>query len=172
MEFKNTYELLNQFGRYVVQQSRSNLTRQKKNVSNKLYESISFTPYVDDKKVNIIFNMEDYAEFQDKGVKGVKGGKSLANYRYTRLSNLVGLEKATGIFSAWAKAKGIQRRDKKGRFLSYKQSGYAIANIVKNYGIKPSMFFTKPFNKALKDFEDRIIEAYATDIEESLQTQK
>jgi hypothetical protein len=75
MEFKNTYELLNQFGRYVVQQSRSNLTRQKKNVSNKLYESISFTPYVDDKKVNIIFNMEDYAEFQDKGVKGVKGGK-------------------------------------------------------------------------------------------------
>jgi len=157
MEFKNTYELLNQFGKYVVQQSRSNLTRQKKNVTNKLYDSITFTPYVDEKKINIIFNMEDYAEFQDKGVKGVKGG------------NLVGLEKATGIFSAWAKARGIQRRDKKGRFLSFKQSGYAIANIVKNYGIKPSMFFTKPFNKALKDFEDRIIEAYATDIEESLQ---
>ena len=172
MSFTNTYALLNQFGKYVVQQSRTNLTRQKKNVTNKLYDSITYTPYVDEKKVNIIFNMEEYGEFVDKGVKGTRAGKSLAGYRYTKLSNLVGLEKATGIFSAWAAARGIQKRDKKGRFLSFKQSGYTIANIIQKYGLKPSMFFTRPFNKALKDYEDRIINAYATDLEILLQQQE
>ena len=34
---------LNSFGKYVVQQSRSNLTKQKKNVSKELYNSIGYT---------------------------------------------------------------------------------------------------------------------------------
>ena len=55
--------------------------------------------------------------------------------------------------------------DKKGRFLSYKQTGFALATIVKNYGIKPSMFFTKPFEKAFTNLPKELQEQFAKDLE-------
>jgi hypothetical protein len=45
--------------------------------------------------------------------------------------------------------KGLEgTRDKKtGRFLSRKSLQYAVAKNIFKYGIKPTMFFTKPFEK-------------------------
>ena len=65
----------------------------------------------------------------------------------------------------WAEAKRKQLRDKKGRFLSYKQTGFALATIVKNYGIKPSLFFTKPFEKAFTNLPKELQEQFAKDLE-------
>jgi len=109
--------------------------------------------------------MEDYGMFQDRGVKGVKGGKSLSGFSYKQSSNLVGMESKTGTFGKWAATKRIQFRDKKGRFLSFKQTGFALATIVKNYGIKPSLFFTKPFEKGFKDLPTELQEQFAIDLE-------
>ena len=43
MEFTQTGQALNLFGEYVIQQSRSNLTKGKHNVDNKLYESLRYS---------------------------------------------------------------------------------------------------------------------------------
>ena len=43
MQLKETQKALRAFGKYVVQQSRTNLTKGKKNVSKELYDSIGFT---------------------------------------------------------------------------------------------------------------------------------
>ena len=40
MQLKQTQEALNKFAKYVIQQSRSNLTKGKKNVSKELYNSL------------------------------------------------------------------------------------------------------------------------------------
>ena len=43
-----------------------------------------------------------------------------------------------------------------------------IARSIYNKGIKPSLFFTKPFQKAFKNLDKDIIEAYKLDVEELL----
>jgi len=42
MQLKDTQDALNAFGRYVVQQSRSRLTKGGKNASNALYDSLGY----------------------------------------------------------------------------------------------------------------------------------
>ena len=173
MQLKETQAALRAFGKYVVQQSRTNLTKGSKkygtkNFSKDLYNSIGYTIEEVSNGFRLYFEMEDYGMFQDRGVKGVKGGKSLSNFSYKQSSNLVGLESKTGTFSKWASAKRIQFRDKKGRFLSYKQTGFALATIVKNYGIQPSMFFTKPFEKAFTNLPKELQEQFAIDLENSI----
>lgn len=165
MQLKETQAALRAFGRYVVQQSRTNLTKGKKNVDKTLYDSLGYTMEQVSTGFRLYFEMEDYGMFQDRGVKGVKGGKSLSGFRYKQSSNLVGMESKTGTFGKWAAAKRIQFRDKKGRFLSFKQTGFALATIVKNYGIKPSLFFTKPFEKGFKDLPTELQEQFAIDLE-------
>ncbi len=169
MQLKETQKALRAFGKYVVQQSRTNLTKGSKkygtkNFSKDLYNSISYDIDEVSKGFRLYFEMEDYGMFQDRGVKGVKGGKSLSNFSYKQSSNLVGLESATGTFSKWAAAKRLQLRDKKGRFLSYKQTGFALATIVKNYGIKPSMFFTTPFEAAFKNLPNELGKSFEIDL--------
>ena len=59
MQFKNVDEILNKYGKYVVQQSKSNLTKDKKGGGD-LYNSVS---YVIDKSQDdflLEFLMEDY----------------------------------------------------------------------------------------------------------------
>ena len=46
MEFTETEQALKLFGDYVIQQSRSNLTKDKHNVDGKLYESLKHKPEI------------------------------------------------------------------------------------------------------------------------------
>ena len=181
MRLKETREALNKFGKYVIQQARTNLTKNKgkkkqtSNYTKELYNSLEYLPFRDGDKIGVKFFMEDYGRFQDQGVKGVKGGYSLSNFSYKTSSDLIGLEyhtsdkgKKLGIFGKWAKFRKYQARDKKGRFVSYKSTGYALANIIKNYGIKPSMFFTKPFERAVNNLPEFIAKDFVTDIENAI----
>ena len=80
MEFKNVERYLNSFGKFIIKQSRTNLTKAKKNVSKELYNSLRYTINVDKKDFTISFYMADYGTFIDKGVSG--------NKKYTRIQNL------------------------------------------------------------------------------------
>ena len=162
---KETQKVLNAFGKYVIQQSRTNLTKGKKNVTKKLYDSIDFNVKVMPNSFYMEFLMEDYAMFQDRGVKGVKEGTSLSGFSYKPSSNVIGFEYATGTFAKWAKFRGLQFRDSKGRFMSFKQTGILMAIGKKNKGIKPSLFFTKPFEKAFKRLPEDLVDAFALDVE-------
>ncbi len=116
MELKEIKSALNAFGKYVVQQARTNLTKGRRNFSNDLYKSLDYNIDKVGEGMKIIFEMEDYGMYQDRGVRGTKSGRSLSGFKYRESSNLVGLEYHTGIFSKWAKYRRIQPRDKKGRF--------------------------------------------------------
>ena len=162
----NVKDELNRFAKYVISQSRANLTRGKKNVSKELYDSLKSNVKVSKNSFELSFLMEDYGVFQDKGVSGTKK-KYNTKFSYKQSSNVVGMEYHTGTFAKWAKARNIRLRDSKGRFKkgSYKSIGFIIARSVKEKGIKPSLFFTKPFEKAFKNIDKDLIEAYKLDIE-------
>lgn len=168
MQLKQTQEALQAFAKYVVQQSRTNLTKGKKNVTKDLYNSLGYEFKVMPNSIYLGFDMKPYAVFQDRGVKGTESGTSLDGFSYKSTSNLRGLEAATGIFAKWAKFRRLQPRDKKGRFGSYKTMGFILANSIKKKGIKPSLFFTKPFERAFKNLPDEMITAFALDVDDFL----
>ena len=70
MQLKETYEALNKFGKYLVQQSRSNLTRGNKNVSKALYNDLDYNIEVGKESFLFSFKMPEYGIYQDSGVSG------------------------------------------------------------------------------------------------------
>ena len=162
MQLKETQAALRAFGKYVVQQARTNLTKGKKNVSKELYDSLGFTLEEVSAGFRLFFEMEDYGMFQDRGVSGTEK-KYNTPYKYT---NKMPPAKA---FDKWAVRKGIAPRGKGGKFVNRKGLNYAIAKSIYKKGIRPSMFFTKPFAAAFKRFPDEFVEAYSIGIEKQIQ---
>jgi len=170
---KNVQEELNRFAKYVIQQSRTNLTKGKKNSSKELYNSLGSNVKVSKNSFELTFLMEEYGVFQDKGVKGTKSNyleNKDSPFSYKESSKLVGVEYHTGTFAKWAKRKGVQFRNKKGRYVTHEQTGYMLANIIKKKGVKASMFFTKPFKKAFNNLDKDIVKAFRLDVEALLKT--
>jgi hypothetical protein len=171
LDNKNTKEYLNSFAKYVIQQSRSNLTKGGKNVDKKLYNSIDKEIQVSANSFRLAFLMEDYGKFIDKGVQGsnpsgIKNGVQKApNSPYKFKSKSI----PTKVLDKWVIKKGIAPRNKAGKFLSRQGIKFAIAKSIALQGIKPSLFFTKPFEKAFERLPDELIEAYGLDVEEFLQ---
>ena len=178
----NITEELNKFAKYVVSQSRANLTRSKKNASKQLYNSIEYKVKESKNSFQLEFLMEDYGIFQDKGVRGADPskvspnskirGQQAPNSPYRFGSGKTGNWKQfVASIEKWAKKRNVRFRDEKGRFKkgSYKSLAYVIASNIYNRGIKPSMFFTKPFEKAFKNIDKDLIEAYKLDVENLLE---
>ena len=160
---ENVQKELNAFAKYVISQSRANLTRSKKNSSKQLYNSLDSNLKVSENSFSLSFLMEDYGVFQDKGVSGVKK-KYNTPYSYTtKMPPPSKMDK-------WIVRKGIAPRDDKGKFISRKSLQFMIARSIFNNGIKPSLFFTKPFKKAFKNLDKDIVKAFRLDVEQLLET--
>ena len=153
---------LNKFAKYVIQQSRSNLSKGKKNVSKELYNSLGYEISQNGSTMSLGFDMVDYGKFQDRGVSGTEK-KYNTPYKYT---NKMPPAKA---FDKWTIRKGIAPRGKGGKFEKRKGLNYAIAKSIYKKGIRPSMFFTKPFAAAFKRLPDELVEAYSVGIEKQIQ---
>lgn len=161
---KNVEESLNKFAKYVVQQSRSNLTKNKKNVSKSLYNSIDYNLNVSPNSFSLSFIMDEYGMYQDKGVSGKKK-KYNTPFRYTNKMPPI------KPLADWAKFKNIRLRNEKGQYSkgSYQTIGFLIARSIFNKGIKPSLFFTKPFEASFKNLPNEVVEAFNLDIKDLLQ---
>lgn len=164
MQLEETRDALNKFAKYVIQQSRTNLTKGKKNASKELYNSLDSNVKASKNSFQLDFIMEAYGIFQDKGVSGTEK-KYNTPYKYTNK------KPPASAFSQWVIRKGLKGvRDKKGRFVSRKGLQFAIANSIYKKGIKPSLFFTKPFERAFNNLPKELVKAYALDVEKLLQT--
>ena len=153
---------LNKFAKYVIQQARTNLTKRRKNVSRELYDSLNFNIEENNGKTSLSFEMEDYGKFQDKGVSG-KEKKYNTPYKYTDKMP------PTRAFDKWVIRKGIAPRGKGGTFAKRQSLKFLIARSIYKKGIRPSMFFTKPFEEAFKRLPDELVEAYSIGIEKQIQ---
>lgn len=166
---KEIQKALQDFAKYVIQQSRSNLTKGDKNASKELYNSLGSDVKKTNKGYNLSFEMEDYGKFQDKGVSGTKK-KYNTPYSYKSKGGKNGLKgmPPPSKLDKWIVRKGIAPRNK-GKFTTRKSIQFAIARSIHTKGIKPSLFFTKPFERAFKRLPDELVEAYAIGIEKQIQ---
>ena len=149
-------QALEKYAKYVIQQSRSNLSKKKNNASKTLYNSLSYNI----QGSNVTFKGEDYAQFVDKGVKGAKSTypesrKSPFRYR-SKMPPSSALDK-------WTVRKGIAPRSAGGQFVKRQSLNYIIARSIYKKGIRATMFFTKPFEAGLNKYAEEIIDGYIQD---------
>jgi len=163
MNQEETKKALEKFRRNVVRQARQNA--QKKSSTGNLAKSITSKLNVSKNSFSLEFLLAQskdgapYGSFVDKGVSG-KRKKYNTPYKYT---NKMPPSKA---FDKWTVRKGLAGRTKDGKFMSRKSLNFLIARSVFNNGIKPSLYFTKPFEKEFKKLPNLLIESFGLDAEE------
>jgi hypothetical protein len=166
-ELKSVEQVLRRFRDYVIQQSRSNLSKSDKNVSKELYNSLKGEIITENNYSIVGFSMAEYGQFQDQGVRGKTSSAKAPNSPFkfgTGSGKKGGLTKS---IDKWVRARGFQFRDKKsGKFMSYEQTGYLISRSIFQKGIKPSLFFTKPFEAGYKKYIDTdLFKAFGQDLD-------
>jgi hypothetical protein len=143
---ENTKIALDKFGKYLVTQSRANLSRKKKNVTKTLYNSLDYEVKVNPKSIEFDFIMEAYGEWVDKGRKP-------------------GKMPPFGAIYAWVARRKIQFKDTKTKkFLSYSETARRVMIKIKAKGIEPSDFYTRPFNLGFKQLPEELRQAYELDV--------
>jgi len=169
----NTKKALDTFGKNVVQQSRSRLTKTGSNFSKNLYDSIKYDLEVfnQGKSFTFTFSMADYGKYQDQGVRGVGGVRkstSVFNSRNnkgklwkqkvkkgeTPFSYKEGVKPSVKHFIEWSKKKGL--------------SPFAVREAVYHQGIPAKKFFTTSFNQQFKKLPDEIVKAFNLDLDNFL----
>ena len=151
--------VLIKFGKYVIQQARSNLTKGKHNFNKTLYNSLRYSVYYSNDKFSMSFFMEDYGQFQDQGVKGAGGTrKTTSAFKRTNNKGKIWRQKApnspfaykdkkppVSAFKDWAESKGL--------------NPYAVRESVYRQGIPATKFFSTPFNIAINKLPPEIANA-------------
>lgn len=179
MDIKQTRLVLNKLAKQVVREAKENLAKQGK--SGQLQNSLSYR-FKDKDSIVLQFLGEDYANFVDQGVKGadpsrvspnakIKGQQAPnSKFKFGSGSSRGTFDKFVKRMSLFAKSKSIRFRDKEGKFVKggYDSVGYVIAKNIYARGLKPSLFFTTPFEKAFKRIDKELIKAYKIDIEKEI----
>jgi hypothetical protein len=156
--------VLDKFGKYVVQQARANLTRQNRNVSKELYNSIQWNAEASKsgESFTASLSMLDYGQYQDKGVRGKIA--SPINTRESPFRFGTGTGQKGGLTAAiqkWVRSRRIQFRQENGRFMSYDSTAFLVARSIYRKGIPATFFYSRPFNIAFKKLPAELVEAYA-----------
>lgn len=158
---------LNSFGKYVIKQSKTTLSKKKKNVSKELYNSLEFKVVKTTEGFSVQFFMANYGTFIDKGVSGTKKINEYTTFDGRRVESpykYKGKRPPMKVFDKWIIRRGIAPRDAEGRFVTRKSLQYLIANKIYTQGIQGISFFQRPLQLGLKDFVDQVGKAIKEDI--------
>lgn len=168
MSLKDT---LDKFGAYVVQQSRSNLSKEGKKDTNSLYDSLGYETKVSNNSFELTITMADYGKFIDKGVRGA-GGVRKTTSKFNKRNNKGKLWKIKGKNSEYkfGKSGGISPKHFEGWAKRKGLSKFAVAKAVYHQGLETTNFFTTPFERAFKRFPDEVIEAYGLEVDSLMKT--
>lgn len=166
--YVNTKKALDEFGKFIVQQSKSNLTKKEHRDTGKLYGSLKYNTKVSKNSIELSIFMEDYGKFVDKGVRGVKSETKAPDspYKFGRGTGKTG--GLTQAISRWVPRKRFQFQDKKGRFLSFEQTAFTIRNSIWLTGLRATKFYSRPFELAFKKLPKTVVKAYGLDIDKLL----
>lgn len=181
LEFKELNAIANVFGRYVINQSKSNLVAAKKGGGN-LEKSINYKVADIQEGIKVTFEMPKYGEFVDRGVDGKKVKYGATAYDGRRLAYTNKMPPPSKL-DKWIVKKGgkgvsLAPRDSKGRFTKRKIDSigfqksiqFLIARSIFFKGIRPSMFFTKPYRDAMSKYSEQFNVAFFTDVKTFLNT--
>lgn len=154
---ENVQKFLNDFKDHVIREAKAKAPTSSGNLKN------SITGYVKESanSIQITFEMPEYGFFQDQGVSGKKK-------KYNTEFSFTDKMPPPSKLDKWIVRKGIAPRKEGGQFASRKSLQFLIARSIYMNGIKPSLFFTKPFEAAFKKLPNELVEKYGLGMEELL----
>tara|TARA_A100001515_G_scaffold29586_1_gene22989 strand:+ start:72 stop:611 length:540 start_codon:yes stop_codon:yes gene_type:complete len=170
MRLDKVNSIMRNFVRQVVVESMANVPSN----SGKLKSSIN-GDYIPETQT-AFFTGEEYALYQDLGVKGTQSGESVGKKYYgsdAREYKYTTKMPPPRALDSFVVRKGLAPRDERGRFLPravnkvgfQKSLAFLIARSIFGKGIKPSLFFTRPFTKYFKNLPDQLAKAFGDEFE-------
>lgn len=171
---KSVQEILNKFRDHVISEAKKNAPKSMGTLKDSIKGYVKESP----NSIQISFEMEEYGWYQNEGVKGANPSRVSKNAKIrgqqapnSRFRFGSGTKKGTwsmfvNSIEKWAKRRNIRFRNEKGQYAkgNYKSIAYVIAGNIYSRGLKPSLFFTEPFEKAFKKLPDELIEKYGLDM--------
>lgn len=150
LTFEETEQALKDFTDYVVRESKKRAPK----ASGDLKRSIKGDVKVSANSFEAFIIAEDYLPFIDKGVSGTEK-------KYNTPFSYKSKKPPVRFLQTWLKRKT-------GVFLGRdrRSAAFALQNSIFKKGIKPTKFFTIPFEKAFKQLPNELVESYALDIED------
>ncbi len=181
MKFTNTIQVMQKLGSSVVNKAKKNL-KKKQTKSNKLYNGIDYVVTSDKKGVEVTwgFGGDIYWNFVDQGVKGAGGYKGSGKMRGQGSDFRFGSGKGKGDWQdfktsikKWIANKPLKLRGSDGKFVeknkqNINSAAYLIQRAIYQRGLTRTLFFTKPYDQQVAQYEDKISEAFADDLEVEL----
>ena len=154
----------------IVDQAKKNLVDKYKS-NGDLYNTLHAEIEQKTNEFVVKFYMQDYGIFVDKGVKGKTSTypetkAALSQFQYGSGTGSKG--GLTNGINKWLKKERFQWRNDLGQFMSYESMAYLIARSIYNKGLKANLFFTKPFEQALKNLPVQLSNSFALDIENAI----
>ena len=154
----------------IVDQAKKNLVDKRKS-NGDLYNTLHAEIEQKTNEFVVKFYMQDYGIFVDKGVKGKTSTypetkASLSQFQYGSGNYPKG--GLTEGIESWLNKKRFQWRTPDGKFMSYESMSLIIARSIYHKGIKATEFFSKPFDRVLKEVPQELIDAFTLDIEYAL----
>ena len=173
---KEVENIVKDYADKIVLAAKNNLA-DKELSGGELYNSLKSNVNTTDDDIVVTFSATDYAKFYDEGVQGANPSKmpSGSKIRFNQAPQSqyrfgTGSGKKGGLRAAidkWVLTKpGLQEstRDDLGRFIKRKSMVFLISRSIYLTGLKPSYFFTKPFDFYTKNLEKDLEEALEKDI--------
>lgn len=179
-------QVLQDLGKTVVTQSKRNLATakpySKKTSRNTLYDGIEYNVKGGSNTTELEWSFggaEDYWEFVDQGVRGsgkssggtTKSGKQAKSGGKGTIRALQSPFKFTNkmpprkVIDKWIVSKPLKSaRNSKGQFIPRKSMAFLIQRSIFRKGLYRTLFFTNPYEKEVKAFMPKIVEAYADDL--------
>lgn len=167
-QLKETNAVLNAFGQAVIQKAKSNAPRN----TGTLADSLAYTLLNEPDTIGVKFTGVDYAMFQDQGVQGSESSAKAPNSPFRFGSGSGGSGSLRGGINKWVVQKNLEGvRDSKGRFTSRKGLIYVISRSIYTTGLRPTLFFTTPFENERRQLNRKLEKALGTDYENELKLQ-
>ena len=181
MNLPKTKKMLKKFGKAVVRAGRIRLAAAgmgtSKLIKNFSYQVGNITAGDLPKAVSFTFGgSAKYWQFVDEGVRGsggfkgsgkARGGESPFKFKKKNI--------ARGVIQKWIGAKGVRLRGEDGRFKTksasnIKGAAFVIGRAIAQRGLTRTQFFSAPYKKNMKYYINKIMDAYAEDIAEDIES--
>lgn len=151
MNFDNTIEVLNSFGRLLVEDYKESLIYNSINASDKLYNSVKYLFKSDNRYLEVELELESYYWYVENGRKAGK---------FPPIQKI----------EDWIKVKPVlPYTDKNGKLPTLNQLTYLIGRKIKEDGIEGKHVLQKSVDDIYREIEKRLVEALSKDLHKAVE---
>ena len=151
MNFDNTIEVLNSFGRLLVEDYKESLIYNSVNASDDLYKSVKYYFESDNRFLEVQLELESYYWYVENGRKAGKFPPIQA-------------------IEEWIKVKPVlPYTDKNGKLPTLNQLTYLIGRKIKEDGIEGKHLLQKSVDDIYREIEKSLVEALSKDLHKAVE---